>query len=303
MGVPRAFALQDCARLCWRLSSLEITASRGTVLLGLLGANLNGCAPSPSQLLAQVQLSKRAVLQALADLQELGVTQSHAGKHALREFAALLPRRNPPEMAQGDAALVFDEAQQVNDEAGAVRHDAPAVRGAALAQKAVIGFSNESEQQQRNNEKNAAITVDRDVLAFAAHVCKIENAAAAVEHCVRQWGQEKTVAALEQYHADFTARGRQANNPPGLLIAWCLDASRMLGVGAAGLRFADWKQRRAQLREPQQAISSPRYVSLPSREMMEKKLRQSDKPATANPASQAALQPPQPGPDKGQQDA
>lgn len=235
--------------LCWTLAGKEMTQSAALVALALLGANLNGCAPQAAQVAKVVKLTKRAVQNGLAALLEAQITVARSGKHALREFSDLLPRSGPPEPVFAGSPVANVEALPVKNDAEKTNADSRGANAFSPAQKAV-GFSNESQQQQRSSTtKNEDLELTR-LTRFAEHVCKIENAAAAVSHCLQNFGGEKLSRALEQFHADFTSRGRQPSNPPGVLIAWCLEPRKMFGLTARDLTLAKWT---AQL----QAVQNP----------------------------------------------
>lgn len=261
---------KELAQYLWTLTgSHTLTGYRGATLLALLACNLNEYAPEAGDLARHCRHSPRSTYDALEHLTADNgpvIERKHPGKparYALRRFAHLLPQKDalpgpavaaPPQGQDEETPRRRDANHNTSETPQEPRTGSQAVCVTSpRAEKAVFSFS-EGKTTAANapSTSNESLSQIRALCDFAAHVCKIESADAALLHALESYGAERLTAALEQYHYAYTQRRREANNPAGQILAWCKKPGNMDRLPAGALRFARWQERREQLKRPQE---------------------------------------------------
>lgn len=107
--------------------------------------------------------------------------------------------------------------------------------------------------------------LEQDLAEYARVACRMENSDVVVSHLLKTFSLDKSIAALEQYHQDYTSINAQAKNPSGQLIAWCVAPAKMRGLSNNALRLVPWIGRRRAMEAAPRLDTS----SLPVRENVE----------------------------------
>lgn len=256
---------KELAQYLWTLTGRHrLTGFQGATLLALLACNLNNHAPTARELARHCPHSERSTKDALDALTARGgpaLAHKLPGtptRYALARFAYLLPKKDalpgsnvsgPPPGIDEETPRRSDEAQN-HSEGPQEPRDGSRDFCAASPSRAEKLFSS---SEGTTTAANAPLTSNDDpaltraLCDFAAHVCKIDNADAALLHALENYGAQRLAAALEQYHYAYTQRRREANNPAGQILAWCKRPERMDRLPQSALSFTRWREKRQNL--------------------------------------------------------
>lgn len=265
-------AAPNLVHVLWRLARLGLTGSEGSLVMGVAACNGNGYAPTRKDMLKQLAPAERTLRDAIASLiDNWKVLLEQDGRLALTPFRYLLAENGAmPGPPRGGPPLNIGEVPQHSGDTPQKHGETPQDFGNGSPP------SREKAVQKQNNNGGGALTAPGSkrmdpvrleyLKRFAERECRLRKVAAAVPSLVQTYGEVRVIEALEQFVFAYVERGREANNPPGQLIAWCKDPSKMDPLPPMAKRFQAWMD--AVIEVETALKSAPPLIAQPTRRPM-----------------------------------